>query len=211
MVIDWWLVFAVFLYFASAALIVAEVFVPSGGLISVCSLGCVIGGVYIFFSYSAVAGWIGIVIAMVMIPAALIATYKVLPKTEIGKMLLLTPGIDRKTKEYEEWGISGSILGRFMRSRGIVPEKTDFNLILFLLTPGLEHSKAGSLLAALVEFKRLFDDNAPVGEVLPGLPKEYPGRYDALGIQEVAQGLHDLLRKFEAKRLQREIFQVTRT
>lgn len=123
------------------------------------------------------------------------------------KMLLLTPGIDRKKKEYEEWGISGSILGRFMRSRGIVPEKTDFNLILFLLTPGLEFSKAGSLLAALVEFKRLFDDNAPVGDVLPGLPKEYPGRYDGRGIQEVAQGLHDLLRKYDAKRLQREIFQ----
>jgi ornithine decarboxylase len=123
------------------------------------------------------------------------------------KMLLLTPGIDRETCQYEEWGIPGSILGSFMRSRGIVPEKTDFNLILFLLTPGVEHSKAGALLAGLVDFKQLFDDNAPVSRVLPDLPKAYPGRYDGMGIQEVAQGLHELLKQYDAKRLQREIFQ----
>ena len=46
--IDWWFVFAVFLYLACAGLIIAEVFVPSGGLISVCALACLIGGGAIF-------------------------------------------------------------------------------------------------------------------------------------------------------------------
>ncbi len=123
------------------------------------------------------------------------------------KMLLLTPGIDRHTGEYQDWGIPAPILGAFLRSRGIVPEKTDFNLILFLITPGLERSKAGTLLAELVSFKELFDANAPVGEVLPDLVSSYPGRYDGMGIQDLAQGLHELLKRHDAKRLQQEQFQ----
>ncbi len=88
---DWWLVFAVFLFFASAALLVAEVFVPSGGLLSVCSFVCLAGGVVIFFNYSTVAGWIGIVVAILMIPTVLILAYRIFPKTRFGKAVTLTP------------------------------------------------------------------------------------------------------------------------
>ena len=88
---DWWLIFAVFLFFLSAALIIAEVFVPSGGLISVCSLACLIGGIAIFFRHSATAGWIGIIIAIVMIPSIVIIAYKIFPKTKFGKSVTLSP------------------------------------------------------------------------------------------------------------------------
>ena len=60
----WWLVLAVLLYLACAALIIAEVFVPSGGLISISALACLIGGVAIFFNHSLTAGWIGIVVSL---------------------------------------------------------------------------------------------------------------------------------------------------
>ena len=88
---DWWLIFAVFLFFLSAALIIAEVFVPSGGLISVCALACLIGGIAIFFRHSATAGWIGIIIAIVMIPSIVIIAYKIFPRTRFGKSVTLTP------------------------------------------------------------------------------------------------------------------------
>ena len=88
---DWWFIFAVFLFFASAALLVAEVFVPSGGLLSVCSLACLAGGVVIFFNHSLAAGWIGIVVAILMIPTVLILAYKIFPKTRFGKAVTLTP------------------------------------------------------------------------------------------------------------------------
>jgi membrane-bound ClpP family serine protease len=87
----WWLVFAIFLYFACAVLIIAEVFVPSGGLISLCALACLIGGAVIFFQHSATAGWIGIGIAFVMIPGVLIFAYKIFPKSRFGKSVTLTP------------------------------------------------------------------------------------------------------------------------
>ena len=41
-----------------------------------------------------------------------------------------------------------------------MPEKNDLHSILFLLTPGVESSKAGTLLSWLVTFKRLHDENA---------------------------------------------------
>jgi len=87
----WWLVFAIFLYFACAVLIVAEVFVPSGGLISIFALACLIGGAVIFFQHSATAGWIGVGIAFVMIPGVLIFAYRIFPKTRFGKSVTLTP------------------------------------------------------------------------------------------------------------------------
>ncbi|MBN1392569.1 MAG: hypothetical protein JW947_07180 [Sedimentisphaerales bacterium] len=88
---DWWLAFAVFLYFACAALIIAEVFVPSGGLISVCALGCLIGGLAIFFRHSTAAGWAGVVIAIVMIPSVIVIAYKMFPHTKFGKSVTLAP------------------------------------------------------------------------------------------------------------------------
>lgn len=87
----WWLVFAIFLYFTCAVLIIAEVFVPSGGLISLCALACLIGGAVIFFHHSTTAGWIGVGIAFVMIPGVLFFTYKIFPKTRFGKSVTLTP------------------------------------------------------------------------------------------------------------------------
>lgn len=89
--VNWWIVFAVFLYFACAALLVIEVFVPSGGLISVCALGCLIGGLMIFFDASYMVGWIGIVVALVMIPTVLVIAYRMFPSTKFGKAVTLDP------------------------------------------------------------------------------------------------------------------------
>lgn len=88
---DWWLVFAILLYFLCATLIIAEVFVPSGGLISICALGCVVGGVAIFFHHSTTAGWVGVITAVVMIPTVLIIAYRIFPKTKFGKAVTLAP------------------------------------------------------------------------------------------------------------------------
>jgi len=85
----WWLLLAVFLYVLCAALIVAEVFIPSGGLLSICALASVAGGVYIFFRYSTVAGWVGGGVALVMVPVLLVTAYRVLPRTRFGKRVIL--------------------------------------------------------------------------------------------------------------------------
>ena len=85
----WWLLLAVFLYVVCAMLIVAEVFIPSGGLLSVCALATLVGGVAIFFRYSAAAGWIGVVVAVVMVPVLLVGAYRILPRTRFGNRVIL--------------------------------------------------------------------------------------------------------------------------
>ena len=88
---DWWLLFAVFLYFACAMLLVAEVFVPSGGLLLVLSLASLAGGLFLFFKHSPAAGWLGVAIAIVMIPGVLVGAYKIFPHTRFGSKMLLAP------------------------------------------------------------------------------------------------------------------------
>lgn len=87
----WWIGFAVFLYFACAVLIVTEIFVPSGGLISITALACLAAGLMIFFKLEAVPRWVGIVTALVEIPAVLVVAYKIFPKTRFGKSVTLAP------------------------------------------------------------------------------------------------------------------------
>ncbi len=88
---DWWIGFAILLYFLAGVLIIAEVFLPSGGLLSVCVAACLTGGLIIFFQHSIAAGIAGVVIAFVMIPSVLVGAFKVLPKTRFGKSTTLEP------------------------------------------------------------------------------------------------------------------------
>ena len=55
-----WVVFPLFLLLASAVLLVAEVFVPSAGILTVMAIACGIWGISLFFQHNIVAGWIGI-------------------------------------------------------------------------------------------------------------------------------------------------------
>ena len=88
---DWWLIFAIFLYVISALLLVAEVFIPSGGIITACSVACLVGGIAIFFNHSKEFGWLGIIIAVLLIPSALILAYKIFPKTSFARSISTTP------------------------------------------------------------------------------------------------------------------------
>jgi len=90
------LVFAVFLFLACAALLFAEVFVPSGGLLTVGAVACVVGGITLFFQHTAMMGWIGMGVAVVLIPAVLIVAYRMFPHTRFGRAVTLTPP-DRST------------------------------------------------------------------------------------------------------------------
>jgi ornithine decarboxylase len=87
--------------------------------------------------------------------------------TDPNKLTLVTSGFSRETGEYLDWGVPAPVLAEFLRERGIVPEKNDLNTVLFLVTPGIEVSKAGTLITTLVDFKRFFDSNVPLREVLP--------------------------------------------
>ena len=85
----WWIALAIFLYILCAALIVFEILIPSFGILSVCALACLVGGAWIFFSYGQAIGYVGLLVAVVLIPIVLVIIYKLMQKTSLGKAIFL--------------------------------------------------------------------------------------------------------------------------
>ncbi|MGM3173865.1 ornithine decarboxylase [Dickeya lacustris] len=122
------------------------------------------------------------------------------------KLLLTTPGIDAATGAYTEFGIPATILANYLREHGIIPEKCDLNSILFLLTPAEDSVKMERLVAALVQFEQLIEQDAPLSEVLPNLYHKYEQRYTGYTLRQLCQEMHDFYASHDVKRLQKEMF-----
>ena len=105
--------------------------------------------------------------------------------TDPNKLTLLTPGFDRATGAYAEHGIPAPVVAQYLRENRIVAEKNDLNSLLFLLTPGVEASKAGTLISGLVAFKRLHDDNAPLEDAIPEFYRRRPARYAGVRLRDL--------------------------
>jgi ornithine decarboxylase len=122
--------------------------------------------------------------------------------TDPNKLTLLTPGFDRKTGAYSELGIPAPVVAQYLRENQIVPEKNDLNSLLFLLTPGVESSKAGTLLSGLVAFKRLHDVNAPLDEAIPEFVNKRRQRYAGIGLRDLCRDMHAFYRDQAMSQLQ---------
>jgi arginine/lysine/ornithine decarboxylase len=123
-----------------------------------------------------------------------------------NKLMLLTPGIDRRTGEYLDFGVPATVVANFLREQRIVPEKCDLNSILFLMTPAEDESKLNTLIAKLVKFKALWDADAPLPEVLPSLYAANSERYAGATIRSVCREMHEFYKSRDIKGLQRKCF-----
>jgi arginine/lysine/ornithine decarboxylase len=126
--------------------------------------------------------------------------------TDPNKLILLTPGFNGETGSYAEYGIPAPVVAQYLRENRVVPEKNDLNSLLFLLTPGVESSKAGTLLSALVAFKRLHDDNARLEDAIGDFVRRRPARYSGLRLRELCAEMHDFFRDSNVSALQRAQF-----
>jgi ornithine decarboxylase/arginine decarboxylase len=126
--------------------------------------------------------------------------------TDPCKLTLLTPGFDRKTGAYEAHGVPAPIVAQYLRENRVVPEKNDLNSLLFLLTPGVESSKAGTLVSALVAFKRLHDENALLDDVMPEFVAKRPKRYKGVRMRDLCGDMHGFFRNANVSALQKAQF-----
>jgi ornithine decarboxylase len=126
-----------------------------------------------------------------------------------NKLSLLTPGIDRKTGEYLDFGVPATVVANYLREQQIVPEKCDLNSVLFLMTPAEDESKINTLIAKLVKFKNFWDRDAPLHEVLPSICAAHPQRYADYTLRQVCNEMHDFYRKANVKELQRLCFRAS--
>ncbi len=126
--------------------------------------------------------------------------------TDPAKLTILTPGFDRRTSTYADHGIPAPVVAQYLRENQIVAEKNDLNSLLFLLTPGVESSKAGTLISALVAFKKLHDENVPLEDVMPDFVRRRPGRYAGLRLRDLCADFHAFHRDANTSLLQRAQF-----
>jgi ornithine decarboxylase len=126
--------------------------------------------------------------------------------TDPNKLTLLTPGFDRTTGAYAEHGIPAPVVAQYLRENEVVPEKNDLNSLLFLLTPGVESSKAGTLLSALVAFKKLHDANARLEDVITDFVRRRGTRYAGMRLRDLCAQMHAFYRDHAASTLQRAQF-----
>ncbi|HLW92350.1 MAG TPA: Orn/Lys/Arg decarboxylase N-terminal domain-containing protein [Roseiarcus sp.] len=126
--------------------------------------------------------------------------------TDPNKLTLLTPGFDRRTGAYEAHGVPAPVVAQYLRENRVVAEKNDLNSLLFLLTPGVEASKAGTLVSSLVAFKRLHDDNALLDDAIPEFVRRRPGRYRGLRLRDLCAEMHAFFREANVSALQRAQF-----
>jgi ornithine decarboxylase len=126
--------------------------------------------------------------------------------TDPNKLILLTPGFDRVGGGYADWGIPAPVVSQYLRENQVVPEKNDLNSMLFLLTPGVESSKAGTLLSSLVAFKRLFDDNAKLDDAIGEFVRRRPARYSGVRLRDLCGDMHAFFRDSGVSALQRAQF-----
>src|SRR6478736_2379004 len=122
--------------------------------------------------------------------------------TDPAKLTLLTPGFDRATGNYEAHGVPAPVVAQYLRENRVVSEKNDLNSLLFLLTPGVESSKAGTLVSALVAFKRLHDDNVPLEDVMPEFVAKRPARDRGKRLKDLCGEMHAFYRIAGVSQLQ---------
>ena len=126
--------------------------------------------------------------------------------TDPNKLTLLTPGFDRRTGAYADYGIPAPVVAQYLRENRVVPEKNDLNSLLFLLTPGVESSKAGTLLSTLVAFKRRHDENALLDDAIPEFVQRRRARYGGLRMRDLCAEMHAFFRATNVSALQRAQF-----
>ncbi len=79
----------VVLLLAAMALIVVELCTPTFGLLGVVALGCILWALWLCYGINQILGLVMTAVLIVGLPAYIIATVKILPKTPLGNRLHL--------------------------------------------------------------------------------------------------------------------------
>ena len=88
---DTWLIASLILFTVGLLFVMAEVVVPSGGLLGLVALACLVGCVASAYRVSGLAAVIMGSVEAICVPIAVVVMFKILPKTSFGRNLFLTP------------------------------------------------------------------------------------------------------------------------
>ncbi len=110
------------------------------------------------------------------------------------KVTLVTPGLTAGGT-LDAQGIPAAVVSKFLWERGLVVEKTGLYSFLVLFSMGITKGKWSTLLTELLEFKRSYDANLPLNDVLPSIAQAGKTFYQGMGLRDLCDALHACYRE----------------
>ena len=108
------------------------------------------------------------------------------------KVSVVTPGV--APDGLDEHGVPAAVVTAYLQRRGVEVAKTTDFMILFLFSIGVTKGKWGTVLNTLLDFKRDYELNARLTDVLPDLAAAHPNAYGGLGLRDLADQMFDQLK-----------------
>lgn len=123
------------------------------------------------------------------------------------KVTILSPGLSADGT-MQEHGIPAAVITKFLSARRIEIEKTGLYSFLVLFSMGITKGKWSTLVTELLNFKDLYDSNAPLDRVLPALIEAYPQAYSGMGLRDLCDAIHRIYKDDKVPQAQRDIYTV---
>jgi len=108
---------------------------------------------------------------------------------------VLTPGIEDDGSLAKTGGFPARLLTSYLHARGIEVEKTSDFGVLFLFSIGITKAKWGTLIAAMIDFKRDYDADVPLTRLMPDLVAAHPDHYAGLGLRGMGDRMFAVMKQ----------------
>ena len=121
------------------------------------------------------------------------------------KVTLLCPGMSADGAMHEH-GIPAVVVTKFLSSRRIEIEKTGLYSFLVLFSLGITKGKWSTLVTELMNFKDLYDANAPLRRALPAWTAMHADVYGKMGLKDLCDQIHQVYRNDNVAKAQKDMY-----
>src|SRR3954470_10799801 len=121
------------------------------------------------------------------------------------KVTILSPGLS-PDGTLQAHGIPATVIVKFLSSRRIEIEKTGLYSFLVLFSLGITKGKWSTLITEFMNFKDLYDANAPLKRALPKLAEAHPEAYGKMGLKELCDQMHRSYREDKVAKAQHDMY-----
>jgi arginine decarboxylase len=121
------------------------------------------------------------------------------------KVTLLTPGLTADGT-MQKTGIPAAVVVKFLSGRRIEIEKTGLYSFLVLFSMGVTKGKWSTLVTELLNFKDLYDANAPINRAMPALAAAHPEVYETMGLRDLCDAIHKVYRDDNVAKAQKDMY-----
>ncbi|MCL1038875.1 arginine decarboxylase [Shewanella submarina] len=109
------------------------------------------------------------------------------------KVSILAPGMGDDGNLLST-GVPAALVTQYLGRFGIIPTRTTDFQVMFLFSMGITKGKWATLVNTLLSFKKHYDANTALEDVLPGLVNGNPETYGGMGLKDLGDKMFNYLR-----------------